>query len=172
MGDTWVDSEVFCEKPTHPLGLQQKHDPYSPWVRHAEELVKEIFTNQTIKFDAKVLAAKIKEPYISTLAELESAAFLAKQGFAVTLEPSAPDRGPDIRADWEGIPYFVEIRAAGLSQEEERVDLVTKQIFTKLGTVPSRYFAAITVADEYTPNSPQTNAAIAALVEALAVLNE
>jgi len=172
MGDTWVDSEVFGEKSTHPLGLQQKHDPNSPWVRHAEELLKEIFTNQTIKFDAKVLAAKIKDPYVSTLAEMESAAFLAKQGFAVTLEPSAPDRGPDIRADWERVPYFIEIRAAGFSQEDERVDLISKQIFRKLNAVASHYSAVITIADSYTPNSPQMNAAIAALIEVLGVLKE
>jgi hypothetical protein len=99
MGDTWVDSEIFDQKPAHLLGLYYKQDESSPWLRHTEELVKEILTNSRIKFDPQVLADKIKDPFISTLAEMESAVFLAQQGFAVTLEPTAPKKGPDIRAD-------------------------------------------------------------------------
>ena len=50
--------------------------------------------------------------------------------------------------------------------------MITKQIFAKLNSVLSRYSASVTIAEEYTPNSPQTNAAIAALIEALDVLKE
>lgn len=172
MGDAWVDAEVCTQKPTHLLGRQQKHDQNSPWVRYTEELVKVFFTSESIRFVPEVLADKIKEQYDSTLAEIESTVFLAQQGFAVTLEPTAPKKGPDIRADWGGIPYFVEIRTVGFSEEEERFELISEQIFAKLDAVPSCYFAAITIADDYTPNSPQTNTAIASLIEVLEVLKE
>src|ERR1700734_3685369 len=113
MGDKWVDTEVCSEKPTHLLGRQSKHESHIPWVQHAEDLVKEILNNPNVKFDPQVLADKMKEPYSSTLAELESAVFLIRHGFRVVLEPNAPHAGPDIRAEWSGIPYFVEVRVAG-----------------------------------------------------------
>jgi hypothetical protein len=115
MEDAWIDTEICAEQPTHRLGLQYQRDENDPWVTHAEELVKEILTNASVKFDAQVLADKIKDPYDSTLAEMESAAFLARQRFEVFLELNAPAVGPDLRADWDGVPYFVEVRAAGVS---------------------------------------------------------
>src|SRR6202041_2568977 len=132
MGDTWTEAEVCAENPTHMLGLQYKRDKDDPWVRHAEELIKEILTNPRVKFDATTLAAKIKQPYDSTLAELESAVFLVRQGFEIVLEPTAPERGPDIRADRDGVSYFVEVRVAGLSDEEDRRERVTNEIFARL----------------------------------------
>jgi hypothetical protein len=172
LGDAWVDAEIYAEKPEHLLGRWQKKDENNPRVKYAEELVAVILTSPNIKLSPEVLAQKIKEDYVATLAEMESAVFLAQQGFAVTLEPAAPQKGPDIRADLEGNPYFVEIRTVGFSEEEERVNLVTKQVFAKLNEVPSCYFAAVTISDECIPNSPQTKAAIDSLVEVLGVLKE
>jgi hypothetical protein len=68
MGDEWVDAEICGENPTHLLGLQYKRDKNDPWVNHTEELVKEILTNPRISFDAKILVAKVKDTYDSTLA--------------------------------------------------------------------------------------------------------
>ena len=75
MGDAWIDAEVCGQEPTHMLGLYHKHARI--WLRHTEALVKELLTNPRIKCDTRVLAAKIKDPFLSTLAEMESAAFLA-----------------------------------------------------------------------------------------------
>jgi hypothetical protein len=170
MGDDWIDAEVCAENPTHMLGLQYKRDKDDPWVRHAEELIKEILTNPRVKFDAAILAAKIKDPYDSTLAEMESAVFLVRQGFEIVLEPTAPERGPDIRADREGVSYFVEVRAAGFSDKEDCRQRVTDEIFAKLTEVPSAYFAAFTIGDGFRAGSPQTRAAIEAVIEVLGVL--
>jgi hypothetical protein len=62
----------------------------------------------------------------------------------MTVEPYAPEKGPDLRADSDGAAYFVEVRAVGFSEEEERVDLVTKEIFRRLGPVPSSYYLDFT----------------------------
>ena len=86
-------------------------------MKHTETLVEAILTGTNVKFDSEVLASKIesKTDFVSTLAEMESTVFLAEQGFKVTLEPMAPKKGPDLRADWEEVPYFVEIRTVGFS---------------------------------------------------------
>jgi len=172
MGDDWVNAEVCGENPTHRLGRQYKRDKDDPWVRHAEELVKEILTNPHMKCDATMLAAKIKDPYDSTLAEMESAVFLLRQGFEIVLEPTAPERGPDIRADRDGASYFIEVRAAGLSDEEDRRQRVTNEIFAKMTEVPSSYFAAFTIGDGLRPGSPETRAAIQGVIEALDLLRD
>jgi hypothetical protein len=172
MGNAWIESEVCAENPTHKLGLQYERNIDDPWVRHAEELVKEILTNPRVKFDATILAAKIKDPYDSTLAEMESAVYLVRQGFEIVLEPTAPKKGPDIRADREGVSYFVEVRAAGFSDEEDRRQRVTNEIFAKLTGVPSAYFAAFTIGDGLGAGSPETRAAIEAVVEVLGMLRD
>jgi hypothetical protein len=173
IGDAWIDAEVCAKEPSHRLGLQYKRDKNDPWVRHAEELVKEILTNPRVRFDAHVLADKIKDPYDSTLAEIESAVFLARQGFEIVLEPNAPALvGPDIRADWDGVSYFVEVRAAGFSEDEERRERLTNQIFARLTETPSTYSASLIIGDKYSVDSPRTRAAIAAIIEVLGVLKE
>ena len=129
-------------------------------------------TNPRVKFDAQVLADKIKDPYDSTLAEIESAVFLARQGFEIVLEPNAPDAGPDIRADLESIAYFVEVREVGFAEDQERREQLTKQIFGKMKEIPSTYFASFTIGDEYSASSPRTQDAIAAVIEVLRVLKD
>lgn len=172
MGDTWVDAEVYGANPSHLLGQYHKNEKARVWLKHTEELVKNLLTNPKVKFDAEVLADKIKDPFISTLAEIESAAFLARQGFGIVLEPNAPKRGPDIRADWESVSYFVEVRAAGFSEDEERRERVTKQIFAKLNETPSAYSALFIIGDDYHAGSPRTKAAIELVIEVLDVLKE
>ena len=136
LGAAWVDEQIFSEKPVHLLGRRQKKNANKPWVRYTEELAKVILTSESVKLNPEVLAQKLKEDYVPTLAEMESAVFLIRQGFEVTVEPYAPEKGPDLRADSEGVAYFVEVRAVGFSEEEERVDLVTREIFKRLGPVP------------------------------------
>jgi len=103
---------------------------------------------------------------------MESAVFLAEQGFTVTFEPTAPLKGPDLRADWEGVPYFVEIRTIGRSEYEERRNSVTNEIFSKLNSTPSSYRVRVTVSDEYEPGSAKLREAIAAILTSLDVLKE
>jgi hypothetical protein len=123
LGDVWIQAEMLSEKPKHLLGRWLKERPEDPWVvRHTEELVKGALTSENIKYVPEALARKLKSPtdFVSTLAELETALFLAVQGFDVTMEPMAPEKGPDLRVDWENVPYFVEIRTVGFSEGEDR----------------------------------------------------
>lgn len=172
LGDGWIDAEVFGEDPTHPLGRWQKSDPNNPWVPYIEGLVKFILTNKRIKFAPKDLRRKLKAEYVSTVAEMESAVFLTQKGFVVTLEPNAPRKGPDLRADWNELSYFVEIREVGFSWEEGRIHSITQEIFRRLKTVPSRYRVDFTIGDGYAPHSPRLKAAMAVVDDALELLKE
>jgi len=172
LGDAWVNAEALGPRPTHPLGCVQKRDPCSPWVPYIEGLVKFILTDPRIKCVGKDLRRKFKAEYTSTVAEMEAATFLANQGFVVTFEPTAPKRGPDLLAEMEEIPYFVEIREAGLSWEEDRIHGISREIFADLNSVPSSYSVAITIGEGYTPSSPRLKAAVAVVVEVLELLKE
>lgn len=170
LGDAWIEAEVFTEKPTHLLGRWQKEKPENPWVvRHTEALVKVILSSKSINFNHEILANKIKSKadFVPTLAEMETAVYLAEQGFTVTLEPLAPQKGPDLRADWEGIPYFVEVRTVGFSEDEDRRQAVTAEVFAKLNAIPSSYQVMLTVSDEYKSGSIELRDAIRAVVECL-----
>jgi hypothetical protein len=174
LGDSWIDAQVFGKSPSHLLGCWQKKDPNALWLTYTEGLVRAILTSDHIKFDSRVLADKLKSvtQFVPTLAEMESAIFLAGQGFAVTLEPMAPQKGPDLRADWDGTPYFIEVRTVGFSENEDRRNLVSEEIFAKLNTVPSSYRVGLTVGEEYDPGSSQLKGAIAAVVSSLEGLKE
>src|SRR6266700_1105364 len=174
LGDPWIDAEVFGKNPSHLLGRWQENNPSAFLVTYTEGLVKAILTSENIKFDSKVLADKLKsvKGFVPTLAEMESVTFLAARGFTVTLEPTAPEKGPDLRADWEGVPYFVEIRTVGFSENEDRRNGVTEEIFAKLNTVSTSYFVRLTVGEEYEPRSPKLKDAIAAVITSLEALKE
>lgn len=172
LGDAWIATEVLDQNSKHWLGLWQKQDPNNLWITYTETLVKSILTSENIKLDREPLANKLKSrtDFVSTLAEMETATYLAAKGFGVTIEPTAPRKGPDLRADWEGVSYFVEVRTVGFSENEERRELVSSEIFTKLNTVPSSYRVGITAADEYASGSQRLRDAIAAVVTSLGEL--
>jgi len=101
MGDAWIDAELFGEEPRHLLGQWWKKGDQNPWVAYTESLAHEMLTSDKIDLDRAALAKKLKADYVSTLAEMEEAVFLLRQGFSVVLEPTYPEKGPDLRADWE-----------------------------------------------------------------------
>lgn len=175
LGSPWVDANVFGNNTAaHRLGLWQKKDPYNPWVKYTERLVKGILTCQNIRFKDEVLANKLKSKtdFVSTITEMESATFLAEQGFTVTLEPTAPQKGPDIQAEWQGIPYFIEIRTVGFPKDEDRRNSVTNEIFGKLSGVRSSYSVGFIVAPTYKPGSRELSGAIKSVLNSLGALKE
>ena len=170
LGDAWLDTEVLGPNPTHPLGCLQKSDPNNAWVPYVEGLVKFIFTDPRINCVAKDLRRKFKAEYTSTVAEMEVGVFLAEQGFVVTFEPSAPKKGPDLLAEREGIPYFVEIREAGFSWDEDRIHRISKEIFAKLDSGPLKLLGGVYDRGCIRANSAQLKAAMAVVVDALELL--
>jgi len=172
LGDAWVDREIFGDNPKHALGLWQQSRPNNPWAPYIEGLVKFIVMKNCVKFVAKDLKRKFIAEYASTIAEMEVAVFLAQQGFGVILEPTAPKRGPDILAEWEEVSYFIEIREVGFSWEEERIQSLSKEFFTTLNGVPSRYSVALTIGEGYTARSPKVKAAFPVVLDALELLKE
>lgn len=172
MGNTWVDTNVFGDDPQHLLGRWQKRNPNNLWVPYTEELVETILKSKNIQLDAATLAQKLGADYRSTLAEMEVTAFLAGQGFSILVEPTAPERGPDLRADWGDTHYFVEVRAVGDSEEDDRFNSISREIFTTLNAIHASYFAAVTVGDEYIPGSQPLRKATDALLTSLEILKK
>jgi hypothetical protein len=172
MGDGWIDANVFGDHPKHLLGQWWKKDDQNPWVAYTETLVEAILTSEKIQLDRVALGAKLKPDYLSTLAEMETAVFLLQQGFSVVLEPTYPEKGPDLRADWQGTPHFVEVKTVVHSEEDSRFKGLSNEIMRKLNSIPSSYSVAITVGDMYLPRTQPFKWAIEAIVKSLEILKE
>lgn len=172
MGDPWVDAEVFGGHPTHVLGLWMRNKPDNLWMPYIERLLKTLLTSTNVTLDRAVLRDKIKSDYVSTLAEVETAVFLLGRGFTIIVEPSVSVWGPDLRADFDGVSYFLEVRSVGDAEEEDRFNSISRQVFSTLNTVPSSYTVAITLGDEYEPLTPELKRAIDAILECLTALKE
>jgi hypothetical protein len=98
--------------------------------------------------------------------------FLLGHGCSVVLEPTAPQRGPDMRADYEEKSYHVEVRAVGDSEDDEQFNAVSSEIFARLNQTPSRFTVSVTVGEEYNAGSGALRKATEALVNAIELLNE
>jgi hypothetical protein len=172
LGNAWVDAEIFGENPQHALGRWWRKDPANAWLPHIESLVCNLLTSNRVTLNRAALAVKLKAEYVSTLAELETAVFLEQSGFQVVLEPFAPERGADLRADFNQVPYYLEVRAVGDSEEDDRFNGVSNELFALLNTIGSHYSANITVGDEYAPRGPRLREAMKVVVESLKILEE
>src|SRR5579862_2175345 len=167
MGDAWIDANVFGENPKHLLGQWWKKGDQNPWVAHTESLAQEILTSDKIHLDRVALAQKLKADYVSTLAEMEAAVFLLKQGFSVVLEPTYPKKGPDLRADWKETSYFIEVKTVVHSEDDRRFNGISNEVFGTLNSVPSSYTVAITVGDKYQQQSQPLRKATDAILKSL-----
>ena len=172
LGDAWFDAEIFGENPQHALGRWCRKDPTNAWLPHVESLVRNLLTSNRVTLDRAALAVKLKAEYVSTLAELETAVFLEQSGFQVVLEPFAPERGADLRADFNDVPYYLEVRAVGDSEEDDRFNGVSNELFALLNAIGSHYSANITVGEEYAPRGPRLREAMKVVVEGLKILEE
>lgn len=88
------------------------------------------------------------------------------------LEPTAPAKGPDIRADIAGKSYFIEVRAVSDSEDDEPFNAVSSEVFARLDETPSRYTVKVTVGDDCIAGSGDLKKAIDQIVNALSVMKE
>jgi len=165
LGDEWVKREVLCAEPRHPLGRWHRKSPDNPIARYTEELLGFIL-NGGLKCDLGRLATKLSGEFVETLVEIGYAVFLAKQGFDVRMEPTAPKSGPDLLAVREN-EYYIEIRKVGLDEAREEADLATSDIFKRLCSKPSRYALLISATKEYAAHFRQLKQAVKTVAAAL-----
>jgi hypothetical protein len=154
LGDEWIEQNVMCADPQHPLGRWYRKSPESSVIRYAEELADFVLNRSDVKCDVSRLASKLKGEFVDTLVELGYAVFLARRGCEVTMEPTAPKSGPDLLAV-KGDGYYVEMRRVGLDEEHKAVDAATEDVFARLCSTPSRYSIVISMTHDYTAYSPQ-----------------
>lgn len=172
MGDGWIDANVFGDNPKHLLGQWWKKGDQNPWVGYTESLVQAIFMSDKIQLDRAALTTKLKADYVSTLAEMETAVFLLQQGFSVVLEPTYPAKGPDLRANWQDTPFFVEVKTVVHPEGDSRFNGISNEIIHQLNSIPSSYSVSITVGDNYLPRTQPLKWATEAIVKSLEILKE
>ena len=154
LGHEWIEQNVVCSDPQHPLGRWYQVSPDSPVIRYAEELANFVLNIGAVKCDLSRLASKLKGEFVDTLVELGYAVFLGRRGCAVTMEPTAPKSGPDLLVVKDE-SYYVEVRKVGLDQDHAAVDAATEDAFARLCGAPSRYNIVLSMTHEYTAYSPQ-----------------
>jgi len=165
LGDEWIKQEVLSADPEHLLGRWHKKNPDNPFTRYADDLAGFILKGG-VKCDLARLATKLKSEFVETLVEMGYAVFLAKQGFQVTMEPTAPEAGPGLLAV-RGSEYYVEVRKVGLDEASAAADLATQDVFNRLCSRPSRYGVLISMTDEYAAHSRQLKQAVNTVVTVL-----
>lgn len=158
LGEEWVSHEILGGEAKHPLGKWHRKHPNNPVIRYVEELAGFVL-DDAVRCDVSRLASKLKGEFVETLIELGYAVFLAKQGFRVVMEPTAPEAGPDLLAV-KNAEYYIEIRKVGLDDVHEAVDLATEDVFRRLCSLPSRYSVLISMTAEYSAYSPQLKKAV------------
>lgn len=172
MGDAWVEANILSEKSEHLLGHWHRKSGGNPWVQYTDQLVERLMGSDRLVFDKTALARKLAAEYVPTLAEIEVAVHLLEQGFSLVLEPTAPAKGPDLRADIADKSYFVEVRAVSDSEDDERFNAVSSEVFARLNATPSRYTVKVTVGDDCMAGSGDLKKAIDQIVNALSVMKE
>jgi hypothetical protein len=158
-GDDWFEREGLGPEPQHLLGKWHKKNADNPVTKRTEELVGYALQGDVLKCDVRRLATKLQGEFVDTLVELGYAVFLLKQGLEVTMEPTAPLAGPDLRAVKDS-EYFVEIRRVRLDEARAAADMATEDVFERLVKVPSRHSVVISMTDEYSAHSPELKRAV------------
>jgi hypothetical protein len=171
MGDDWIEANVLSEKAEHVLGRWYRKANGNPWVQYTDQLVERLLKSDSLVFDKAALARKLAAEYVPTLAEIEVAVHLLEQGCGLVLEPMAPAKGPDVRADIADKSYFVEVRSVSDSEDDERFNAVSSEVFARLNETPSRYTVKVTVGDDCIAGSGELKKAIDQIVNALAGLS-
>ncbi|MGH9713957.1 MAG: hypothetical protein ACRD5M_11735 [Candidatus Acidiferrales bacterium] len=154
LGDEWIEMNVVGAEPQHALGRWYKKSPESSVIQYTEELADFVLNSGAVNCDKSRLASKFKGEFVDTLVELGYAAFLARRGCAVTMEPTAPQAGPDLLVVKDE-SYYVEIRRVRLDEEHHTVDTATEDVFARLCATPSRYNIVLSMTNDYTAFSPK-----------------
>lgn len=141
-------------------------------MQYTDQLVERLLKSDRLVFDKTALARKLAAEYVPTLAEIEVAVHLLEQGCGLVLEPLAPAKGPDVRADIADKSYFVEVRSVSDSEDDERFNAVSSEVFARLNEIPSRYTVKVTVGDDCIAGSGELKKAIDQIVNALAMMRE
>jgi len=94
----------------------------------------------------KRLRGKLKNTpeFYDVLPEIEWAAYLKNAGFPVSIEPTYPEKGPDLKVKIDGRNIYFEIKSPNRS-EEKYCDEITDRI----RKIQSRFFVDITLRDDF-----------------------
>jgi hypothetical protein len=75
MGEKWVEREILCAEPRHPLGEWYRKSSDNPITRYTNELADFILNSRSFKCDVARLATKVSGEFVDTLVEMGYAVF-------------------------------------------------------------------------------------------------
>src|SRR5579872_3942265 len=158
--DNWFDREIVGPAAKHLLGRWYQKGKDNPVTGYTDMLVGYALKEKSLRCNIPRLATKLQGEFVDTLVELGYAVFLADRGTQVTMEPTAPLAGPDLRVEKRGSTYFVEIRRVQLDEAHAAGDLATEDVFEKLCSTPSRHSVVISMTDKYGAYSNELKRAV------------
>lgn len=158
LGVEWFKKMINSSRPRkHPLyWLLTREIPYTSAVLHNLTDTLEIAL-QVIEKDPKReekekrLCGKLKNTteFYHALPEIEWAAYLEDAGFPVSIEPTFPEKGPDLKVKIDGINIYFEIKCLNLSAEDRKEENYFIEIMDRIKEIQSRFFVSISLRDNF-----------------------
>lgn len=158
LGIAWFEEMINSSRPRkHPLyWLLTRDIPYTSAVLHnltdnLEIALQVIEKNPKREEKEKRLCGKLKNTteFYDVLPEIEWAAYLKNAGFPVSIEPTFPQKGPDLKAEINGEDIYFEIKSLNLSEEDRKEENYFIEIMGRIKEIQSRFFVNISLHDSF-----------------------
>ena len=158
LGVGWFKEMINSSRPRkHPLyWLLTRDIPHTSAVLHNLtdnlEIVLQVIEKYPKREEKeKRLCGKLKNTteFYDVLPEIEWAAYLKKRGFPVSIEPTFPKKGPDLKAEINGEDIYFEIKSQNLSEDDRKEENYFIEIMDRIKEIQSRFFVSTSLRDNF-----------------------
>jgi hypothetical protein len=155
LGDEWFIETITSSRPKkHPL--YQLNDPFMLAIlqnlNNDLEIVLHVIEEDPEKVEKrKRLEGKIKniDEFYDVLSEIEWASYFKNMGFPVSIEPTLPSEGPDLKVRINDRDIYFEIKSLHLSAEDRKEDKLRNEIIDRIKKVQSRFLVAFSLNEAF-----------------------
>ena len=153
LGVGWFKEVINSSRPRkHPLyWLLTRDIPYTSAVLHnltdnLEIALQVIEKDPKWEVKEKRLCGKLKNTpeFYDVLPEIEWVAYLKNAGFPASIEPTYPEKGPDLKVKIDGRNIYFEIKSPNRSEEN-----YSDEITDRIRKIRSRFFVSISLHDDF-----------------------
>lgn len=154
LGVTWLKEIINSSRPRkHPLyWLLTRDIPYtSAILRNLNdnlEIVLQVIEKDPKKEEKqKRLCGKLKntKEFCDVLPEIEWATHLKNVGLPVSIEPTFPEKGPDLKVKINGRDIYFEIKHLHLSEEDQPKENYFNVFLDRIRKIKSKFFVNISL---------------------------
>lgn len=158
LGITWFEEMINNSRPRkHPFHWLLTRDiQYTSAVLHSLnhdlEIALQVIENDSKKEEKKKrLRGKLKNisEFYDVLPEIEWAAHLKNAGFSISIEPTFPEEGADLKAEIDGEDIYFEIKSLHLSKEDRKKENYCDEITDRIRKIQSRFYVSISLHDSF-----------------------